>query len=58
VKRLQFSVLPETTITTAQLRSVEFYFVGSSVGESVWTLVRQVRRPHLKHVRVMEQPIE
>jgi hypothetical protein len=28
-------------------RLVEFYFVGSSVRKSVWTLVRQLRGPHL-----------
>jgi hypothetical protein len=28
-------------------RLVEFYFVASSVRKSVWTLVRQLRGPHL-----------
>jgi hypothetical protein len=29
------------------LRLVEFYFVASSGRKSVWTLVRQLRGPHL-----------
>jgi hypothetical protein len=28
-------------------RSIKFYFVVSSVRKSVWTLVRQLRGPHL-----------
>ena len=31
----------------AATETMEFYFVASSVRKSVWTLVRQLRGPHL-----------
>jgi hypothetical protein len=36
---------------------VEFYFGATLVGKSVWTLVRQLRGPHLR-MRMMKQAIE
>ena len=39
-------------------QELSFYFTASSERKAVWTLVRQLRGPHFKHVGVLEQAVE